>query len=234
MVLTGKGLGSGGGKVCPATVSQREFECPVECGMKQEIELPPNVKHCPICSLDLPITEFGICRARKDGRNLYCKSCIRQKVTQSRRALKEYKTARKRYISQQVEITELLNGDQSGGAHYTAKSLSKLSPVERVRDAIRRGCRTQREIAQETKLGKDEIGDALANLLLWTHEIRTQVVDNTRMYFLNDADAANMEDGLPLPARKRDVPSSFSCLHGLMPGRNPEGEPEKIGGWVAA
>jgi hypothetical protein len=203
--------------------------------MKQEIDLPPNVKHCPICSLDLPITEFGICRARKDGRNLYCKSCIRQKVTQSRRALKEYKSARKRYISQQVEITELLSGDQSGGAHYTAKSLSKLSPVERVRDAIRRGSRTQREIAQETKLGKDEIGDALANLLLWTHEIRTQVVDNTRMYFLNDvADSAGLEEDLQLPARKRDVPSSFSCLQGLMPGRNPEGEPGKIGGWVAA
>ena len=203
--------------------------------MKQEIELPPNIKHCPICSLELPISEFGICRARKDGRNLYCKSCIRQKVTQSRRALKEYKSARKRYISQQVEISELLNGDPSNGAHYTAKSLSKLSPVERVRDAIRRGSRTQREIAQETKLGKDEIGDALANLLLWTHEIRTQVVDNTRMYFINDAvEARGFEETLRLPARKRDVPSSFSCLHGLMPGKNPEGEPEKIGGWVAA
>lgn len=203
--------------------------------MKQEMDLSPNVKHCPICSQDLPIEDFGICRARKDGRNLYCKSCIRQKVTQSRRALKEYKSARKRYISQQVEVAELLNGDPSGGAHFTAKSLSKLSPVERVRDAIRRGSRTQREIAQETKLGKDEIGDALANLLLWTHEIRTQVVDNTRMYFLNDAaDPAGLEEGLRLPARKRDVPSSFSCLHGLMPGKNPEGEPEKIGGWVAA
>ena len=93
----------------------------------------------------------------------------------------------------------------------------------------------QREIAQETKLSKDEIGDALANLLLWTHEIRTQVVDNTRVYFLNDpAETATIDDGPRLPARKRDVPSSFSCLHGLMPGRNPEGEPEKIGGWVAA
>lgn len=203
--------------------------------MKQEIELPPSIKHCPICSLELPISEFGICRARKDGRNLYCKSCIRQKVTQSRRALKEYKTARKRYISQQVEISELINGDSANGTQYTAKSLSKLSPVERVRDAIRRGSRTQREIAQETKLGKDEIGDALANLLLWTHEIRTQVVDNTRMYFLNDpAESAEVEEALRLPARKRDVPSSFSCLHGLMPGRNPEGEPDKIGGWVAA
>src|SRR5215203_5524083 len=102
-----------------------------------EIKSPPEVKHCPICSNELPITEFGICRARKDGRNLYCKSCIRQKVTQSRRALKEYKTARKKYISQQVEIAELLSGDPSG--HYPAKALSKLSPVERVRDAIRRG-----------------------------------------------------------------------------------------------
>ena len=202
--------------------------------MKEENLLSPQLKHCPICSQDLPVAEFGICRARKDGRNLYCKSCIRQKVTQSRRALKEYKSARKRYISQQIEMTDLISAD-IGNATYPAKSISKLSPVERVRDAIRKGSRTQREIAQETKLGKDEIGDALANLLLWTHEIRTQVVDNTRLYFLNDVgDAAAVEESPRLPARKQDVPSSFSCLHGLMPGKNPEGEPAKIGGWVAA
>jgi hypothetical protein len=201
--------------------------------MKDEKSLSPQLKHCPICSQDLPIAEFGICRARKDGRNLYCKSCIRQKVTQSRRALKEYKSARKRYISQQIEMTEIMAGD-SASVHYPSKSVSKLSPVERVRDAIRKGSRTQREIAQETKLGKDEIGDALANLLLWTHEIRTQVLGNTRLYFLNEAeDTATVEETAQLPARKRDVPSSFSCLQGIMPGRNPEGEPAKIGGWVA-
>ena len=198
-----------------------------------EIQMSSQVKHCPICSKDLPLSEFGICRARKDGRNLYCKSCIRHKVTQSRRALKEYKTARKKYISQQVEIAELLSESTASGL-YPAKAMSKLSPVERVRDAIRRGSRTQREIAQETKLGKDEIGDALANLLLWTHEIRTQVMDNTRLYFLNDEAETTVDDGPRLPARKRDVPSSFSSLQGLMPGRNPEGAPEKIGGWVAA
>ena len=149
--------------------------------------------------------------------------------------MKEYKTARRKYIAQQVDIAELLSADPSGSTQYPAKAMSKLSPVERVRDAIRRGSKTQREIAQETKLGKDEIGDALANLLLWTHEIRTQVVDNTRLYFLNDsAESATVDDGPRLPARKRDVPSSFSSLQGLMPGRNPEGEPGKIGGWVAA
>lgn len=203
--------------------------------MKPESQLPPEQKHCPICSQDLSISEFGICRARKDGRNLYCKSCIRTKVTQSRRALKEYKSARKRYISQQIEITEYLANDSAYGGQPPAKPLSKLSPVERVRDSIRRGARTQREIAQDTKLGKDEIGDALANLLLWTREIRTQIVENTRMYYLNDsAETGEMDDAPRLPPRKRDVPSSFSCLQGLMPGKNPEGEPAKIGGWVAA
>ncbi len=202
--------------------------------MKEETLLTPDVKHCPICSQDLPISDFGICRSRKDGHNLYCKSCIRNKVTRSRRALKEYKSARKKYITQHVEMAEVLNSEHSSGNHYSGKVVSKLSPVERVRDAIRRGSRTQKEIAQETKLGKDEIGDALANLLLWTKEIRTQVQGNTRLYFLNESADANQEDGLELPARKGDVPSSFSCLHGLMPGKNPEGEPEKIGGWVAA
>src|SRR5262245_8631406 len=203
-----------------------------------ELNLSPQFKNCPICTKELPISEFGICRARKDGRNLYCKSCIRQKVTQSRRALKEYKTARKKYISQQVDIAELLSSDVSGNGHYHAKQMSKLSPVERVRDAIRRGSRTQREIAQETKLGKDEIGDALANLLLWTHEVRTEVVDNNRQYFINEpVPELEVCEELPepqLPPRKRDVPSSFSAVRDLMPGKKPDGTPERVPGWVAA
>ncbi len=203
--------------------------------MNEESPKVVELKHCPICSQELAISEFGVCRSRKDGRNLYCKSCIRTKVTQSRRALKEYKSARKRYIAQQVELPEFLDADSHVTGQYAGRSISKLSPVERVRDAIRRGARTQRAIAQDTKLGKDEIGEALANLLLWTREIRTQVVDGTRAYFINESgDSSLMEDSPRFPARKRDVPSSFSCLQGLMPGKNPEGEPEKIGGWVAA
>jgi hypothetical protein len=203
--------------------------------MKEEAPQVIEFKHCPICSQELPLSEFGVCRARKDGRNLYCKSCIRTKVTQSRRALKEYKSARKRYIAQQVELPEFLEADSHVVGQHASRPISKLSPVERVRDSIKRGARTQREIAQETKLGKDEIGDALANLLLWTREIRTQVVDGTRLYFINESgDPSLMEDSPRFPARKRDMPSSFSCLQGLMPGKNPEGEPQKIGSWVAA
>lgn len=204
--------------------------------MPEESVVNSQTKICPICSQSLPLDEFGVCRARKDGRNLYCKTCIRKKVTDSRRALKEYKSARKRYVAEAVmQATDLLTLETGSTSAPYSRFASRLSPVERVKDAIRRGARTQKEIAQETKLGKDEIGDALANLLLWTREVRTEVVDNDRVYLLNDgADVMPSSPDPALPRRKRDVPSSFSVLQGLMPGRNPEGEPEKIGGWVAA
>ena len=206
--------------------------------MKAEVEVVCEKKQCPICTLDLPLAEFGVCRARKDGRNLYCKSCIRKKVTESRRALKEYKSARKKYISQQIDATAMFSSEGDDlriPSQHSSRLMGKMSPVDRVRDAIRRGARTQKEIAQDTKMGKDEIGDALANLLLWTREIRTGVVDNARVYYINDSpESAIAQESVRIPRRKGDVPSSFSCLQGLMPGKKPEGEPEKIGGWVAA
>lgn len=204
--------------------------------MTEEANDPKKI--CPICLKELRISDFGVCRARKDGRNLYCKTCIREKVTNSRRALKEYRSARKRYVSQPLpdhSWSAQPNSDSRSAANYT-RLLSKLSPVERVREAIRKGARTQKEIAQETRLGKDEIGDAIANLLLWTREIKTQIVDNNRHYFINEsADLPIREAAMNIPERKGDVPSSFSAIQGLMPGKNPEGEePEKLGGWVAA
>jgi hypothetical protein len=201
-------------------------------------ELAGAAKTCPICCEELRLSDFGVCRARKDGRNLYCKGCIRKKVTNSRRALKEYRSARKRYVSQPAaEQTTTATSDVAAApaTNYT-RLLSRLTPVERVREAIRKGARTQKEIAQETRLGKDEIGEALANLLLWTREIKTQMLDNNRLYFINDSATLPIrEETFSIPTRKSDMPSSFSAVPGLMPGRNPEGEePEKIGGWVAA
>ncbi|HKO98433.1 MAG TPA: hypothetical protein VJU86_15660 [Pyrinomonadaceae bacterium] len=197
------------------------------------IETPDvSTKNCPICAQQLPLSEFGVCRSRKDGRNLYCKSCIRKKVTDSRKALKEYRSSRKRYVSPSFSDGALVEGEQSG----SPRILRKMSPVERVREAIRSGARTQKEIRKGANLGDDEVGDALANLLLWTREIRTELVNNERLYFINESvvEPTTYRDHPQVPQRKRDVPSSFSALQGLMPGKNPEGETEKIGGWVAA
>jgi hypothetical protein len=199
-------------------------------------ELDVAGKNCPICSQQLPLSEFGVCRARKDGRNLYCKTCIRKKVTESRRALKEYRSTRRRYVSQPLseQAGTFSDGELPSSANYT-RLLSKLSPVERVREAIRKGARTQKEIRKIAGLGDDEVGEALANLLLWTREIKTQLIDNSRQYFMNEsADLPVREEAFDLPRRKGDLPSSFSAVQGLMPGRKSEEETGKIGGWVAA
>jgi hypothetical protein len=210
--------------------------------MTKCIERLLDTKQCPICSQDLPLTEYGICRARKDGRNLYCKSCIRKKVSESRRAFKAYKSVRHQYVVQKVEPGVSVDGDENASPvrrQYVTRQISNMTPAERVREAIKNGARTQKEIGQGTKLGNDEVCDALANLLLWTREVRTEVIDNNRMYFINEAAPEPIsyrdETADPkLPRRKRDVPSSFSAVQDLMPGKKGEGEPERAPGWVAA
>ena len=180
-----------------------------------EIEL----KRCPRCEESLPLSEFGVCRARKDGLNLYCKRCIRQKIALSRQALREYKKARGKHGSSiSADGSRVpLDNKTSLSSRRIARMLRKLSPADRVREAIRCGAHTQKEIAQVTKLPKDEVCDALANLLLWTREIRTQIVRHQRMYFVNEE-----IEGLNQAAVKRKrLNPSFSSVGVLMPGRKP-------------
>ena len=104
--------------------------------------------------------------------------------------------------------------------------LRKLSPADRVREAIRCGAHTQKEIAQVTKLPKDEVCDALANLLLWTREIRTQIVRHQRMYFVNEA-LEELAKSQTAAKRKRSLNPSFSSVGELMPGRKPSAKGKK-------
>ena len=106
--------------------------------------------------------------------------------------------------------------------------LRKLSPADRVREAIRCGAHTQKEIAQVTKLPKDEVCDALANLLLWTREIRTQIVRRQRMYFVNEAleELTKVQAG----AKRKRIEQSFSSVGLLMPGRKPSAKGKKSAG----
>src|SRR6266404_6144222 len=172
-----------------------------------------DLKRCPRCEESLPLSEFGVCRARKDGLNLYCKRCIRQKIAQSRQALREYKNARIKHGSPTAGGRSRVTIDAKAGfsARRIARMLRKLSPADRVREAIRCGARTQKEIAQVTKLPKDEVCDALANLLLWTREIRTQVINHTRMYFVNET-AEELARHREEARRKRGLTPSFSSV----------------------
>ena len=189
-----------------------------------------ELKRCPRCEETLPQSEFGVCRARKDGLNLYCKRCIRQKIAQSRQALREYKNARIKHGSTVVPERSRVAIDAKSGfsPRRIARMLRKLSPADRVREAIRCGARTQKEIAQVTRLPKDEVCDALANLLLWTREIRTQIISHTRMYFVNEAtEELSKTTETAQALRKRGLNPSFSSVGVLMPGRKPSAKGKK-------
>jgi len=188
-----------------------------------------ELKKCPRCSESLPLSEFGVCRARKDGRNLYCKRCIRQKIANSRQALREYKQARSKHGAAPVSGRKhlSLSNQASLSPARIARILRKMSPADRVREAIRCGAHTQKEIAQVTKLPKDEIGDALANLLLWTREIRTEIVNHARLYLVNEVgeqlagDPVSKSRKPQAQPRQLKLAPSFSSVHDLMPGRKP-------------
>src|SRR5713101_9339591 len=193
-----------------------------------------ELKRCPRCEESLPLSEFGVCRARKDGLNLYCKRCIRQKIALSRQALREYKKARVKHGSSVISDRSRVTVDPKSAfsSRRIARMLRKLSPADRVREAIRCGAHTQKEIAQATKLPKDEVCDALANLLLWTREIRTEVINHTRRYFVNEAveDLSRLANEAAHARRKRGEPElnpSFSSVGVLMPGRKPSAKGRK-------
>ncbi len=188
-----------------------------------------ELKRCPRCEESLPPSEFGVCRARKDGLNLYCKRCIRQKIAHSRQALREYKNARIRQGATVIPEKSRVSIDAKSGfsPRRIARMLRKLSPADRVREAIRCGARTQKEIAQVTRLPKDEVCDALANLLLWTREIRTQIVNHTRMYFVNEASEELTKAREAVEAKRKRLNPSFSSVGVLMPGRKPSARGKK-------
>ncbi len=185
----------------------------------------PELKRCPRCEEALPVSEFGICRARKDGLNLYCKRCIRQKIALSRQALREYKSARSKHGAGATKSRVTLDSKAGFSPRRIARMLRKLSPADRVREAIRCGAETQTEIAQVTRLPKDEVCDALANLLLWTREIRTQIVNHQRKYFANEA-LGELQKAAGNKA-KRGLTPSFSSVGVLMPGRKPSAKGKK-------
>lgn len=128
------------------------------------------MKVCPICDRDETQTEFGICRAHADGRNLYCKSCIRVKVKTQRAQLKAINKKRQTYLETIDRKLDVIS--------IPAPS----TPIEKVKRAIERGSHTRLEIKQVTRLTMDEVCDALAELRFDQMAITTQVVNGERVF----------------------------------------------------
>jgi len=154
----------------------------------------------------------------------------------SRQALREYKKVRGKHISSISSDTSRVTLDNKTtlSSRRIARMLRKLSPADRVREAVLCGAHTQKEIALVTKLPKDEVCDALANLLLWTREIRTQIVRHQRMYFINEDMEILAKAQAAAQKRSRSLNPSFSSVGVLMPGRKPAAKGKKRGAKPAA
>ena len=157
-------------------------------------------KRCPTCPEDVGpqiLDNFGIANSRPFDyfRNLYCKPCIRKKVTKSRRATSKYRKARR-----DREHVMFLRPAPEG----TRQLRLRLSPEDHVKEAIRRGPRTQEQIATTTGLHIDPVGDLLARLLLWTREVKTEeVAGGDRGYVLVSNPIPLREPAPELPQREQ-------------------------------
>lgn len=139
---------------------------------------------CPRCErLGLTEKDFGICRARKTGRNLYCRTCARESVEAGRQRVREYKASRiKIAVPAPVGVLVPMS------PRRIARLLRKLTPTDRVLEAIRSGVDTYTEIARATKLPQDEVGNQIADLLLVRLEIGTDDRSGERRYFIRAPD----------------------------------------------
>jgi delta 1-pyrroline-5-carboxylate dehydrogenase len=144
-----------------------------------------SLKRCPRCPSQgreamKPIGAFGICRARPDGLNLYCKRCIREKISASRLALREYKQMRKRREQQMGQPSlpprkEIVKAARH--ARYVRQGTSAMS--DKVLRAIDAGAATQSEIRRLTKLSRDTVSDALAELMCDRRQVATRLLEAT-------------------------------------------------------
>ena len=153
------------------------------------MDLSSKIKHCPSCSQHLSIDDFGVCRRRPDGHNLYCKSCIRNKGTERRANRRQF------------------------NLHHAArlKALAAIPHKQRVLRVISAGPLTQLQIAKLARLREDEVADAICGLLLWSREISSSGDGLQRVYFLREPETPR-----PAVIEDRRRTSSFTDLANVL------------------
>lgn len=115
--------------------------------------------NCKRLGQKLSLSEFPRDPRAADGRYAYCKECCRRRS----RAIRAAKGARKRTFKRSLVIER-------------KPMVLSLNPMafSQVYEAVNNGCRTREAIRRETKLGYDQIGEALCELLWECKAIRIQ------------------------------------------------------------
>lgn len=131
----------------------------------------PESKSCFKCKAELPIDEFGVCRSRPDGRNAYCKPCIRAIVNAGRQRIREMEAKQKAaHAAQEIKRKHDVISPRDG------------TPMERVQEAMCAGYRTRNEIELATKLSMDQVCDLLAELVAES-AVRIERVDGDAWFY---------------------------------------------------
>lgn len=156
---------------------------------------------CPRCKRVLPVDAFGICRARKDGRNLYCKTCVREKIKEFRRALKENSHRIREKIAESAP-------------RPTTSRIRPRTLVQLIEGFIRTaGICTYEEISREFKgniFNDEAICEAIAVLMLRAREITYTVIGDTRFYLPADVSAPRTTTPRPLVSDNTSVFMKFN------------------------
>lgn len=151
----------------------------------QEVEL----KWCPDCEKDLPLTDFGVNKARKDGLNLYCKRSARQKTRDFRQDLRDADEGRRNSQSSATTLTTESTKKKRRNRRKLVPfnkrpGFMDLAPIDRVRLALQAKIQIREKIAVAVKLSVDEVDDELAVLIMDTHEVKAKIVGEDRIYSL--------------------------------------------------
>lgn len=152
--------------------------------MIEEINLPsqplPQTKHCPRCNTPKARDEFGISHGRKDGRNIYCKACNRDRTNKSRAEARE-----RRALRIQTKHNRGVAIPQPEPQPEPAQPpQGKLTNEERVLGAIRKGFTTYPAIQASTGIYSDELGIALAELISHQKKVGSISRGDERVYYL--------------------------------------------------
>jgi hypothetical protein len=137
-------------------------------------EASSMLKRCGDCGKEKERADFGRDAHRADGLNIYCKLCTRAKTRAHRANL--------RGMGRPANVRP-----QARKPNVIAR-VRRYRPIpQKVYDAIRAGASSQTEIGRMTGLGLDQVGEALADLLLWQKAIRTELKGERRLYFIKAA-----------------------------------------------